>query len=169
MKPNEIKALMDVSMALGVRPDSLSALISFESNWNPKAVNPYTGASGLIQFMPATAQGLGFKGIADLLKQTPDIESQLRGPVLRYLNQFKPFASDADLFLSVFYPKARKMPIDAPLPDSVRAVNPGINTPGDYVRKVYAHSGIKKYGPSAAIIALILAIPLIYLILKQGG
>ncbi|MEJ2325399.1 MAG: transglycosylase SLT domain-containing protein [Chromatiaceae bacterium] len=43
----------------GWNPDGLVAYVSSESNWNPAAVNPSSGATGLAQFMPTTAKGLG--------------------------------------------------------------------------------------------------------------
>lgn len=56
----EEAALSETASRLGVTRDSLYKLISFESGWDPKATNPYTGARGLIQFMPATAKWMGY-------------------------------------------------------------------------------------------------------------
>ncbi len=39
--------------------DWLAATISFESGFNPAIQNPYSKATGLIQFMPSTANSLG--------------------------------------------------------------------------------------------------------------
>lgn len=45
---------------MGIHPDWLSAVISFESGWNPAQPNlAGSGAMGLIQFMPAVAKELG--------------------------------------------------------------------------------------------------------------
>jgi len=38
----------------------LSAVARVESNFNPRAVNKKSGATGLFQFMPETAASLGF-------------------------------------------------------------------------------------------------------------
>jgi hypothetical protein len=48
-----------VSSRLGINPSNLLAVMRSESSLNPQAVNRSTGASGLIQFMPRTAQSLG--------------------------------------------------------------------------------------------------------------
>ena len=137
-------ALSDVALSLGVPVDSLRKLIQFESRFDPMAKNPYTGASGLIQFIDSTARSLGYGSATELVLQHPDIESQLRGPVLKYLSQFKPFKNPQSLYLSVFYPSYRFSPLTTEFPDSVKAVNPGIRYVGDYVAKVEKKS-FKKY------------------------
>jgi hypothetical protein len=48
-----------VSNRFGINPNDLLALMRSESSLNPQAVNPTTGATGLIQFMPKTARSLG--------------------------------------------------------------------------------------------------------------
>ena len=114
----------------------LDNLIQFESAWNPQAKNKNSSARGLIQFIDTTAQTLGFASSLDLVSKYPDINSQLTGPVYRYLQQYAPFPDEKSLYLSVFYPAWRFKPDDTAFPDSVRAVNPGIDTVGDYVSKV---------------------------------
>ena len=42
----------------GFDPSWLMACMKFESNFNPEARNPHSSASGLIQFMESTAEGL---------------------------------------------------------------------------------------------------------------
>lgn len=51
---SEVVAAATVALAdrLGADAYDLANLINFESGWNPAAVNPTSGASGLIQFMP---------------------------------------------------------------------------------------------------------------------
>jgi hypothetical protein len=48
-----------VSSKFGINPSDLLALMRSESSLNPQAENKTTGATGLIQFMPATARSLG--------------------------------------------------------------------------------------------------------------
>lgn len=60
----EWTALKSTASKLGVTAESLYKLINFESAWNPKARNVISGARGLIQFMPSTAKGMGFKATA---------------------------------------------------------------------------------------------------------
>ena len=43
----------------GLDPNILKSLTSVESNFNPSALNKETGASGLLQFIPATAKAYG--------------------------------------------------------------------------------------------------------------
>lgn len=43
----------------GLPEGLLSAIASAESNYNPNAKNSGSGASGMFQFMPATAKGYG--------------------------------------------------------------------------------------------------------------
>jgi len=140
-------ALNDVSRSLGVPSDWLKKLIQFESGFNPLAKNPYSSAAGLIQFTDSTARSLGYGSSKELVLAHPTAESQLRGPVLKYLSQFVPFNSKQSLYLSVFYPKFRNSPLDTIFPDSVKAVNPGITYVGDYVAKVEK----KKFGNYSAI------------------
>lgn len=55
------EALHTTALELQVPDDWLSNLIAIESQWNPLARNPYSGARGLIQFMPATAEALMYR------------------------------------------------------------------------------------------------------------
>ncbi|MDR1652984.1 MAG: transglycosylase SLT domain-containing protein [Prevotellaceae bacterium] len=48
-----------VAQKLAINPDWLMMVMYAESRLNPAAYNSSTGASGLIQFMPATAKALG--------------------------------------------------------------------------------------------------------------
>ncbi len=58
-EPGFARELVKTAQALGLDPNGLAAVISFESGVNPAAKNPSSGATGLIQFMPRTASGLG--------------------------------------------------------------------------------------------------------------
>lgn len=131
-------ALKSVSDALGVAPQYLSRLINFESRFNPLASNPYSGARGLIQFTHQTAKEMGFSSADDLVSKYPDVESQLKGPVLKYLSRYAPFREPfpQSLYLSVFYPAYRFKPLDTLFSNDIRRLNPGIDRVGDYVAKV---------------------------------
>lgn len=144
----EKTALENLAGTLNVNADSLRALIYFESRWNPQARNPISGARGLIQFTHTTARSLGFSSADEIVSKYPTREAQLLGPVKAYFSRLKPFTgTDQDLFMSVFYPKARTWPTFFAFPPEVRKVNPGITTPGDYIRKVYLASGITWIAP----------------------
>lgn len=62
-KPNLSQAffnkVVQVSKRINCDPNDLICLMNSESGIKPNAVNKTSGATGLIQFMPATAKGLG--------------------------------------------------------------------------------------------------------------
>jgi hypothetical protein len=170
------KTLLAVSTALNVPAEWLYRLVQFESGWEPqkRAYMPLNAAAikrdpkikpiyaeGLVQFTPDTARMLGFKDAHDLVTRQPTIETQLPGAVLDLLSRYKPFPTEQSLYLSIFYPAARNWPPNQMFSDSVRAANPGINTPQDYVNHV---KGIKlKSVAFAGIIILLLIGLFIYL------
>lgn len=53
------KRVTEIAAELQVNANWLMQVMWAESKLNPKAVNPYAKATGLIQFMPKTAIGLG--------------------------------------------------------------------------------------------------------------
>ncbi len=57
--PAFLREVNAMAQRLGTKPEYLLAVMSFESGLNPKAVNGDSGATGLIQFLPSTARGLG--------------------------------------------------------------------------------------------------------------
>lgn len=127
--------ILSISDRLGIQSDWLIKLIQFESGFNPVASNPYSSAKGLIQFTDATAQSLGFYNSQHLIDMHPTVESQLQ-VVEEYLYRFYPFNNKQDLYMSVFYPKYRKVSPFTFFPENVQAVNPGIKTVQDYIDKV---------------------------------
>lgn len=149
----ESATLSVVARNLGVSKDNLNKLINFESKWNPKAKNPYSSARGLLQWTDSTARSLGFSDSADLVKKNPSILDQM-SIVEKYLSQFKPFTGRQSLYMAVFYPAARNWSSSRIFPDSVRSVNPGVNTPGDYINLVEGKRAIVVSGISMAAIAL---------------
>lgn len=165
----ENQALKDVSKALNVPPKKLSILINFESRWDPQALNKISGARGLIQFIPSTAKRMGFHNSLDLVTRYPTIKSQLEGPVYSYLKAFKPFKNDQSLFFSVFYPKARTWPLYKRFPLNVRKSNPGINTPADYMRKVYFSSGLPFVPPFLILLGIATILYITNKRQKKGG
>lgn len=138
MTEKTLKALQEVSASLGIDPNDLYKLIDFETagTWNPQIKNPNSSARGLIQFTDKTARSLGYKDSLDLVTKNKSIESQLYFPVLQYLSKLKPFPTKQSLFMSVFYPDARKWPLNKEFPDNVKKANPGIVTVADYIGKI---------------------------------
>lgn len=88
---------------LQISPEWLLAVMYIESRINPYAVNKYTNATGLIQFMPATAKSLGTT-TAELLSMTAIEQLDY---VYLYL---KPYTgkmhSLMDVYFAVFFPAA---------------------------------------------------------------
>ena len=98
-----------ISSLLGIDPNWPMWVMNFESDIDPRAVNPTTGATGLIQFMPSTARSLG-TSTADLL-QMSNVEQ------LDYVYAYlKPYAgrmnSMIDVYFAVFFPIAMNKPSD---------------------------------------------------------
>lgn len=95
--------LVAVAGDVGCDPSHLSAVIYFESRWDPAAVNAAYGATGLIQFLPSTARGLGTT-VEDLA--TMSRVDQL-GYVLAYLRSYAGrLGTLADLYMAVLRPTA---------------------------------------------------------------
>jgi len=93
--------LCRVAARLGTDPNYLAAVMSVESGFNASIRNPLSGATGLIQFIPATAKRLG-TSTAELAKMTA-VEQ------LVYVEKyFQPFAGRLntvdDVYLVVFCP-----------------------------------------------------------------
>lgn len=92
-----------VANNIGVPLEDLLGIMRHESGLNPAIPNPYTGAVGLIQFMPNTARKLGTS--TEALKKMSAIEQ------LDYVEKFyKPIAGKAkdigDLYMFTFLPAA---------------------------------------------------------------
>lgn len=103
------KKLEEVAKRLKVKPSDLLGIMKHESGLKTSAVNPYTGAVGLIQFMPATAKRMGTS--VEELKNMSAIEQ------LDYVEKFyKPVAGKAkdigDLYMFTFLPAAVGKPDD---------------------------------------------------------
>jgi AraC-like DNA-binding protein len=99
----DFKAKLDkISQALGVQSTDLLAVFKQESGVNPQAVNATSGATGLIQFMPDTAQKLGTT--TDQLKQMDAVQQ------LDYVYKYFKMTGVGngklgDLYMAVFMPK----------------------------------------------------------------
>ena len=129
-------AIVKTADDLDIDPFALTNLIFLESGLNPRAINSRSGASGLIQFMPATAAGLGTSVAAirsmSAVQQMLWVQEYLRRAQARHGSLRKP----KDLMLSVFYPAYIGKSAWRPFPANVRRANPGIVTSWDYEQLV---------------------------------
>lgn len=117
MTPEVRAKLGAVCNRLGLQSAWLDACITFESQWNPQAVNPVSGATGLIQYMPSTARSLGttVESIRQMsaLDQLDWVEKYFQP----YIGKIKTFA---DCYMAILYPIAIGWPDNSVLfgPDS---------------------------------------------------
>lgn len=86
--------------------------IETESTWKPTAVNPVSGASGLIQWMPETAKALGttveaLRGMSRA-EQAPYVQKYLSRVAAHYKGLKRP----GDLYVALAYPVALTYPPD---------------------------------------------------------
>lgn len=122
---------------IGADPAWIANVINAESAFNPQARNPTSGATGLIQFMPKTAEGLG-TSTAALAKMNA---GQQFAFVAEYLRRFKGrLRAQSDVVMAVFYPAAIGKPDDWAFPAKVVEQNPTLPTVGAVVAQVLRHS-----------------------------
>ncbi|WP_121667292.1 transglycosylase SLT domain-containing protein [Mesonia aquimarina] len=100
-----VAKLKQISKELGINPNWLMAVINWESakSFSPSIKNPYTDATGLIQFMPNTAIDLGTT--IEQLAQMSAIE-QLDWVKKYYAPYKSKLKRYTDLYLTTFYPAA---------------------------------------------------------------
>lgn len=150
------QAVRYYSQKLGIRPEWLMAVMHFETagTMNPGIQNSI-GATGLIQFMPNTAIGLGTT--VDALKKMTGSEQMYW--VHKYLSPYQnKIKSLADLYMAVFYPLAISRGQEFVLgsqnntADTVARQNPSFSNGRDYVTKqdvtnfiTYRYPEISKY------------------------
>jgi len=101
----ERKKVKEICANLGIQDKWLYAVIWFESRGNPKAVNPYSQATGLIQFMPRTASKLG-TSVSDLSTMTVIEQLNYVEIYLKKWDDKYNLDSFLDTYLAVFYPAA---------------------------------------------------------------
>src|SRR5512139_3165801 len=94
-----------IAARLGVDPNFLMAVMAFESGgtFSSSVRNTFTGATGLIQFMPATAAALG-TSLAELAAMTPEAQLDY---VERYFRPYRgKLTSLEDTYMAVLWPVA---------------------------------------------------------------
>ena len=139
---SDLESLMLVANKYGFPMEWLINLIGFESGktYSPSITNSI-GATGLIQFLPSTAKGLGTTTDAlrkmtfkqQLVYVDKYIYSILKNK-LKSDGKVPDNFTQGDLFMTIFYPVAVGKPNFA-FPSSVQNANAGISKPKDYVEK----------------------------------
>ena len=142
---------MSAADIIGCNPIYLMTVISFETGrtFSPKARNPNSSASGLIQFMSATAKRLG---TTIQVVRLMSFEDQLRLTV-RYFDSVLPknrlYIGLADLYMAVLWPKAVGKPMNYRLfrsPSRSYQVNRGLDkAKKGYVTKADCMVHLKKH------------------------
>ncbi len=98
-------ALAEMALGLGLDPSYVAACMAIETGrtYSPSIRNPFTGATGLIQFMPATARAMGTTVEA--------LAAMSATAQLEYVKRFfRPHVGrirsnvPGDYYLAVFYP-----------------------------------------------------------------
>jgi hypothetical protein len=111
VSPVFCEKVIGIAARLGVDPNFLMAVMAFESGgtFSPSVKNKFSGATGLIQFMPKTAAGLG-TSLAQLAQMTAEEQLEF---VERH---FRPFRGRLktleDTYMAVLLPVAVGKPND---------------------------------------------------------
>ncbi len=115
--------VIKIATELGVNPDYLMACMYFETagTFDPAIQNSTTKATGLIQFMPSTALGLGTTIQALAAMSNVQQLDYVRKYFLQFRSRLKTLG---DVYLTIFYPAAVGKPSTYTFPDSVKIQNP---------------------------------------------
>jgi len=130
--PEFISEVEAMAERLGTQPEYIMAVMSFESggSFSPSIRNPVSGATGLIQFIPPTARGLG-TSTAELSRMSPVEQLEF---VEKYFSQPQyagKLGSVEGLYSAVLSGQAKPNPDDT-LPNFVRGhINYTQNAPLD--------------------------------------
>jgi hypothetical protein len=133
VSPKFRRRVREICAALGCDPNHLMAVMAFESGetFSPSIRNRLSGATGLIQFMPKTAQRLGTT--TDALAAMP-AEQQL-DYVSRYFSRYRGrLGTLEDVYMAVLWPRAVGAPNDTILfakPSKAYEQNKGLDLNGD--------------------------------------
>ena len=125
-----LQKVKEISSLLGINPNWLMFVMRWESSLNPAAVNPISGATGLIQFLPYTAKSLGTSTTA--LKNMSNID-QLDYVYKYYAPYRGKIKSLYDCYLVVFFPAALGKPdswilqTSSTTPGIIAAQNPALD------------------------------------------
>lgn len=147
LHPQFVEGVLWIESELGLRADFLMACMMFESRLDPKARNPQSTASGLIQFMAQTA--IELRTTIEKIRAM-DAMTQL-SYVYKYFRRFGSQMHDwdlADTYMAILWPKAIGEPADYHLftrGEAAYKVNAGLDTDKDgFVTKKEAAAKVLK-------------------------
>jgi len=146
-----VEGVLWIQEEIGLRAEYLMPCMYFESKIDPKARNPYSSASGLIQFMSFTAKNLGtsIEHIRSL-----NAHSQLTW-VFKYFKDFHDRGHDlskwdlADTYMAILWPEGIGKPDDYAIftegKGNAYAVNKGLDADRDgFVTKAEAARRVRQ-------------------------
>lgn len=142
--PEEALAIAEAADSVGGRGTHLARVMYAESRMNPRAVNASSGATGLIQWLPSSAQKLGTTtgriARMSFLEQVALAERYLLAVASGEWAGGEPGLLDTQFKMgaAVFYPAWRDRSPRSVLPAKVQTANPGIRTMGDYMDRALA-------------------------------
>lgn len=126
-----------------INPEDLLGVMAMESKMDPSIVNPKSGATGLIQFMPKTAEGLG--------TTTEKLKGMSRSEQFEYVKQYldkvglKEGATGADIYAKVFLPARSESDILTRSGESYYEANKGLDIgKKGYIQKSDLESWVEK-------------------------
>lgn len=124
-----------MALSIGLDPSYLAAVMKIETGgtFSPSVRNPFTGATGLIQFMPTTARAMGTS--TDELARMSNVQQLewVRRFFRPYLGRIRP-SVPGDYYLAVFYPAMIGRSPDSVIysaGDTGYAQNAGLDRNGD--------------------------------------
>ena len=97
--------LIKTANDIGIKPEWLLRIICRESSFNTKAVNPYSGATGIIQWLPSTARHLGTT-TSNLYNMSFSEQLDYVYKYFKMINKTNQVNSFEEVYLIVFYPRA---------------------------------------------------------------
>ena len=141
---SEAQIISEAARRIGTKPEWLDALINFETGgtYSTTIKNPRSSAIGLIQLTNAPARDMGFSDSTSAIEAHPDFKSQMFNIVVPYFQMKKQqngidnYMKKQSLYMAVFYPAYWDWSPNTLFPAQVRNVNPGIDTPQDYINFV---------------------------------
>lgn len=106
--------LVRMARRLGLNPDAIAGVMALESGINAQAVNPQSGATGLIQFMPTTARKLGTT-VEELRAMNATAQLKYVELFLRGVPKLRAGSRAGDYYLAVFMPAFVGLPDVVPI------------------------------------------------------